>query len=90
MVENGIISTMGLNIKNSEVEQLAAEVAKLMGTTKTEAIRRVLYEKSIELGVPQRKTDHSAFHAFLEDLWQKYPSIKGKKFTKQDYDAIYE
>ena len=30
---------MGLNLKNQEVERLAAEVAALVGETKTEAIR---------------------------------------------------
>ena len=36
---------MPLNIKNSEVERLAAEVARLTGESKTEAIRRALDER---------------------------------------------
>ena len=36
---------MALNIKNSEVERLATEVAAMMGETKTEAIRRALLER---------------------------------------------
>ena len=32
---------MALNIKNAEVERLAAEVARITGETKAEAIRRV-------------------------------------------------
>ena len=36
---------MGLDIKNSDVEKLAGEVAALMGVTKTEAVRQALEEK---------------------------------------------
>ena len=36
---------MALNIKNSAVEELAEEVARLAGETKTEAIRRALAEQ---------------------------------------------
>ena len=35
---------MALNLKNAEVERLAAEVARLAGESKTEAIRRALEE----------------------------------------------
>jgi antitoxin VapB len=37
---------MALNIKNPQVEQLAAEVARLAHETKTEAIRRALEERN--------------------------------------------
>jgi antitoxin VapB len=36
---------MALNIKNAEVERLAAEMARLTGETKTEAIRQALAER---------------------------------------------
>jgi hypothetical protein len=36
---------MALNLKNAQVERLAAEVAKLTGESKTEAIRRALEER---------------------------------------------
>jgi hypothetical protein len=35
---------MGLNIKNPEVENLANEVAALLGVNKTEALRQALEE----------------------------------------------
>src|SRR5260370_42263048 len=41
---------MALNIKNRDVEELAAEVAKMTGETKTEAIRRALAERHQRLG----------------------------------------
>ena len=40
---------MALNIKNAEVESLAAEVAKLADETKTEAIRVALKERAFRL-----------------------------------------
>ena len=44
---------MGLNIKNAEVEKLAAELAAMTGETKTEAIRKALLERKEHL-TPQR------------------------------------
>jgi antitoxin VapB len=40
---------VALNIKNAEVERLAAEVARLTGETKTEAVRRALTERRARL-----------------------------------------
>jgi antitoxin VapB len=40
---------MALNIKNPHVESLAAEVARLTGESKTEAIRRALEIRRAEL-----------------------------------------
>jgi antitoxin VapB len=40
---------MALTIKNPEVVQLAAEVARLAGETKTEAIRQALIERKARL-----------------------------------------
>lgn len=36
---------MALNLKNVEVDRLAAEVARLTGESKTKAIRRALEER---------------------------------------------
>src|SRR4029453_11787484 len=43
---------MALNLKNAEVERLAAEVARLTGESKTEAIRRALEERRQRLKGP--------------------------------------
>ena len=40
---------MALNIKNREVEVLAAEVARMTGETKTEAIRKSLQRCDLAL-----------------------------------------
>ena len=36
---------MPLTIKNSQVEELATEVARLTGESKTEAVRKALFER---------------------------------------------
>jgi antitoxin VapB len=36
---------MAINIKNPEVERLPEELARLVGSSKTEAIRQALLEK---------------------------------------------
>ena len=51
---------MALNIKNAEVESLAAEVAKLAHESKTEAIRIALKERAFE--VVSRKADAQRAH----------------------------
>jgi hypothetical protein len=90
MVENGIISTMGLNIKNTEVEKLVSEVALQLGVSKTEAIRQAMQDKAQLLGIPAPKKDPAKFRAFLEEMWQQYPAVRENKVTKADYDALYE
>jgi len=40
---------VALSIKNPEVVQLAAEVARMAGETKTEAIRQSLIERKVRL-----------------------------------------
>ncbi len=40
---------MALNLKRSEVEKLADELALLMGTSKTEVIRQALLDKKLRL-----------------------------------------
>ena len=40
---------MALNIRNLEVEQLAAALAKLTGETKTEAVRKALRDRLARL-----------------------------------------
>lgn len=69
---------MALNIKNSEVEALAAEVAELAGESKTEAIRRALLER-------RQRLSHRVMHAgrraramrFLQqEVWPRTEGIR--------------
>ena len=66
---------MPLNIKNTEVEQLADEVARLTGESKTEAIRRALVERRARLRL--RVTPGARMkrlHRFLEsEVWTRIP-----------------
>ena len=39
------VTTMALNIRNAEAERLAAEVSRLTGETKTEAVSRALKDR---------------------------------------------
>ena len=62
---------MALNIKNTQVEELATEVAELCGETKTEAIRRALEERRQRLSfqvVRENRADER--RSFLErEVW---------------------
>jgi antitoxin VapB len=62
---------MALNIKNAEVENLAAEVSHITGETKTEAIRRALEERRQRLAfhvVHQNRAEE--LRSFLErEVW---------------------
>jgi len=66
---------MALNIKNAEVERLAAEIAGLTGETKTEAVRRALAERRARLRT--RIADASRadrIRRFLErEVWSRIP-----------------
>lgn len=66
---------MALNIKNPEVERLAAEVARLAGETKTEAVRRALAERHARLR--QRVAEagrRDRVRRFLErEVWARVP-----------------
>jgi antitoxin VapB len=66
---------MALNIKNPEVERLAAELAELTGETKTEAVRRALAERRARLRVhvsAEARSDR--LQRFLErEVWARVP-----------------
>ena len=53
LVYHGVV--MALNLKNAAVERLAAEVARLTGESKTEAIRRALDERRRRLKGPSHR-----------------------------------
>ena len=51
---------MALNIKNPEVERLAAEASRLAGESKTESIRKALEERVARLRLRVVKRDREA------------------------------
>ncbi len=83
--------TMGLNIKNADVEALASEVARLAGETKTEAIRRALIERRTRL---QAHGGKSGKRPGLRDymtrnVWPFVPPTElGRVLTREEEDRI--
>jgi antitoxin VapB len=82
---------MALNIKNPQVEQLAAEVARLAHETKTEAIRRALEERKLKLQVRIGRPDKGKqlLEYFERNIWPHIPEdVRGKPLTKEEREAI--
>lgn len=82
---------MALNIKSPEVEQLAAEVARLAGETKTEAIRRALLERRARLAAwGDRPLAGRRLLEFLErEIWPFIPpEAFGRKMSREEEDKL--
>lgn len=82
---------MALNIKNGEVERLAAEVAELAGETKTEAIRKALLDRHARLRlrvVPRARARR--IERFLQDeVWARIPRDQlGRAPDRQERERI--
>ena len=82
---------MALNIKNREVERLAAEIAKLTGENKTEAIRRALEERRQRLAFrvvrKDRRTD--LLRVLERSVWPKVPRrLLGRRMSRKEEDTI--
>lgn len=80
-----------MNIKDSETEQLAAEVAALTGESKTAAVRTSLRERRDRL-VAKEDYDRRLAEArqFLrEEIWSQLPADeRGKPITKAEREEI--
>lgn len=82
---------MALNLKNAEVERLAAEVARMTGETKTEAVRRALVERRRRLAYRAEPAGRvSRGRRYLEeDVWPLVPEDqRGRTLTHEEEDAI--
>ena len=82
---------MALNIKNPEVEQLAAEIAAMAGESKTEAIRRALQERKQRLVFRTGgKAKHMKLMEFLEhEVWPNVPQrMLGVVLSQEEQDRI--
>jgi antitoxin VapB len=80
-----------LNIKNAEVEQLAAEVARLAKETKTEAIRRALLERKARLRIrPVALSRRERLEALLRSqIWPEVPAdVRGKSLAKEEEQIL--
>lgn len=82
---------MALNIKNSEVERLAAEVAQLANETKTEAIRRALEDRKARLESRETLEEKRKriMHYMETEVWPNIPpEFRGKTTTKEEREEI--
>jgi antitoxin VapB len=81
---------MALNIKNGDVERLAAEVARLTGESKTEAIRRALEERRSRLKSASGESRRGRVLRFLEKkVWPGLPKNQaGRRLTRAEEDQI--
>jgi antitoxin VapB len=91
---------MALNIKNLQVERLAAEVARITGETKTEAIRCALQERKNRLVLRSRKKTtlkaskrsnriNQIVDYLQREVWPNIPAdVLGKKLTKREREEI--
>lgn len=81
---------MALNLKNPDVERLAAEVARLTGESKTEAIRRALEERYRRLKGATVAARRERLLRFLQSkVWRSIPKKElGRRLTREEEDAI--
>jgi antitoxin VapB len=81
---------MALNIKNAEVERLAADVARLTGESKTEAIRRALEERRRRLTSVSTAGRRARVVMFLQkNVWSTIPKAElGRRLSRAEEDAI--
>src|SRR6266545_3720191 len=88
LVYHGVV--MALNIKNTEVERLAAELARLTGESKTEAIRRALDERRRRLKGPSADERRTRVLRFLnKKVWPTLPAgERGRRLTAAEEDDI--
>jgi antitoxin VapB len=82
---------VALNIKNTQVERLAREVAELARETKTEAIRRALEQRLARLaaeGGRKRSKEHMIEY-FQKMVWPNIPKeVRGKRLSKREREKI--
>jgi antitoxin VapB len=82
---------MALNIKDTDAERLAGEVAALAGETKTRAVRVALSERKERLARRARGADRGArLRRFLEsEAWpQVPPDVIGKPLSRDERESI--
>jgi antitoxin VapB len=81
---------MPLNLKNPEVERLAAEVARLTGESKTEAILRALQERKRRLkGSPVAARRARVLRHLRTSVWPTVPKRQlGRRLDREEEDAI--
>lgn len=86
-----MVDAVALNIKNSEVERLADEIARIMGETKTEAVRRALSERRQRLAyrVASAEREPRARRFLEREVWPTVPPDQlGRRLSADEEDAV--
>ena len=80
---------MALNIKNPDVERLAEELARLTGSSKTEAIRQALLERRERVAAfTSSGSREERLRQFLElRVWPAIPRKARRRWTRDEEDA---
>jgi antitoxin VapB len=80
---------MALNIKNREVEDLAAQVALMAHETKTEAIRKALAERKVRLQAYGAAPKRNLREYLEKHVWPFIPpEVRGTTMTREEEDEI--
>ena len=81
---------MALNIKNPAVERLASDLARRLGVSKSEAVRRALEAQLERVAEPSQEERTAQFVAFLErDVWPFVPAdVLGRAPDKRERERI--
>jgi antitoxin VapB len=84
---------MALNIKDTETEKLAAEVAEMTGDTKTGAVRTALREKKdrLEMSSGGKKKPKRDLREFFEkEIWPLLPEeeLDQPPMTKKEVEEL--
>jgi len=82
---------MALSIKNREVENMVTELARRIGVSKTEIVRRALEEHRERLEL--REARHGRGRAFLryleEEVWPRVPAGQlGRRLRRDEEEEI--
>ena len=74
-----------MSIKNPELEQLAQELSRLTGSSKTEVIRQALKEKKERLAVGEGMDRKQRLLSYLENrVWPTLPKGASRRWTKAE------
>ena len=87
LIYHGVVP---LNLKNTDVERLATEVAELTGESKTEAIRKALEERRRRLKGSDVRERRERLLKFLKaKVWSDVPKKElGRRLSREEEDAI--
>jgi len=76
---------MAMSIKNPELEQLAQELSRLTGSSKTEVIRQALKEKKERLTAGEGMDRKQRLLSYLENrVWPTLPKGASRRWTKAE------